>query len=1021
MRFNWLNPSWAWLVLFLALPAGAVENPQIEVEEIVLDNGMTWLLYENHDSPTVMAGWTALVGSVNERPGITGLSHFFEHMMFKGTHTIGTRDIEADLRIIEEQERVREEMRAEKAVMRARLRRGEIDDLANPESWTQRYRELSAEFDVLVQQQREIIVKDELDRIYTRNGGEFMNAGTSEDQTLYFIRIPSNRLELWAWLESDRLLNPVFREFYSERDVVFEERRMRTESTPLGKFDEAFNATFWEAHPYMWPVVGWASDIPMYTLAQAREYFATYYAPNNIIGVLAGDFEVAEVRPLLERYFGRIPRGEVDPPPVVTQEPEPVGEKRFNAEAETSPTVRIWWKGVPFVHRDMPVLDLLSDVMIGRTGRLYKGLVDGRKIANQVSAGDRRPEVRRHLHGRVHGEGRRGPGGGRGCGLRGDREAPERAGAGGGASEGQEPLQGLRLPTTLLAALHRNAAPQYAGLGDWRYINTSAERIEAVTAEDLQRAAKEYLTEGRRTVGIFLREEGAAPEDPEVAALDSTAQSMVRQALGQLEAVEDPAQLEQMIAQMQQAGGQAPPEMKPAIDLILKRAGERLEDPHHGCRRRCEVRIAMNRHALVALVLALTVGTVSAPAQEIPDHPDELTFEPIVFEPPSPEDHRHVLKNGMVVFIAEDRALPLVNISLTLPVGSWLDPEGKEGLASFTGSQMRRGGTKSLTAEELDERLDFLAAQVSTGIGATSGGASLNCLTDNLDEALALFVEMLREPRFQEDRLALAREQSLQAMKKRNDDSGDIEAREWNVLLNGEGHFTNRFTTEASLTAITRDDLVAFHRQHVHPSRMIAAVSGSFETADMLRRLEEAFADWPGTPAETPPIPDTIDPAAPGLYRIEKDVNQGRVSIGLPGVRRDHPDVYALELMVDILGRQRLHVAHHHDGALQRGPRLRRAGGDELRGVVPGTLPGHVPVEERHRGLCDRAGLRGDPQDPGRRASPPRSWRRPRAASSRPSRPASTRRPAPWRSSPRTSTPAAILDTGRPTGSASGR
>jgi zinc protease len=312
----------------------------------------------------------------------------------------------------------------------------------------------------------------------------------------------------------------------------------------------------------------------------------------------------------------------------------------------------------------------------------------------------------------------------------------------------------------------------------------------------------------------------------------------------------------------------------------------------------------MTRHAPILLALALTAA--AAPGQvppEIPARPEQLTFEPIVFEPPSPGQYRHVLRNGMVVFIAEDKALPLVNISLIIQAGSWLDPAGKEGLASFTGSQMRRGGTKSLTAEELDERLDFLAAQVSSGFGDTSGGASLNCLTDNLDESLALFVEMLREPRFQEDRLALDQEQSLQAMKKRNDDSEDIEAREWNVLLNGEDQFTNRFTTGASLEAITRDDLVDFHRKYVHPSRMIAAVSGSFDTEDMLRRLEEAFADWPGTPAEVPPIPGGIDPAAPGLYRIEKDVNQGRVSIGLPGVMRDNPDVYALELMVNILGR----------------------------------------------------------------------------------------------------------------------
>ena len=185
------------------------------------------------------------------------------------------------------------------------------------------------------------IVKDQLDQIYTTNGGEFLNASTNEDSTNYFLRLPRNRLELWAWLESDRLLNPVFREFYSERDVVFEERRLRTESTPLGKYDEAFNATFWEASPYHWPVVGWASDIPSYTLAQAKDYFATYYAPNNLTGVLVGDFKTAEVKPLLERYFGRIPRGKTEPPPVVTMEPQHLAEKRFRAEAETSPTANV--------------------------------------------------------------------------------------------------------------------------------------------------------------------------------------------------------------------------------------------------------------------------------------------------------------------------------------------------------------------------------------------------------------------------------------------------------------------------------------------------------------------------------------------------------------------------------------------------------------------------------------------------------------------------------------------------------
>jgi predicted Zn-dependent peptidase len=578
MRSRKLNvaPGAAAALVFLGALAAA-EKPQITVEEYTLPNGMRWLLYEQHDSPTVAAGWTARVGSVNERPGITGISHFFEHMMFKGTKTIGTRDIDTDLRLIEEQERIREAMRTEMEAMRERLRRGEIDDLLNPESWTERYRELDRQFDALVQKQRETIVKDQLEQIYTKNGGEFLNAFTTEDLTAYFVRVPKNKLELWAWLESDRLLFPVFREFYSERDVVFEERRLRTESTPLGKYDEEFNALFWEASPYKWPVVGWASDIPAYTLDQARQYFATYYAPNNITGALAGDFRVDEVKPLLERYFGRIPRGAVEPAPVVTLEPKQLGEKRFNAEAETSPTVRIWWKTVPFLHKDTPALDLLSDVLSGRTGRLYKGLVLGRQVANEAIAviDPRKYAGIFMLETTV-------------------KDGKEPAEAEAAVYEEVARLQNDEVPAEELQkvknafkanAYRRLSDPfaifiqlvSYDGLGDWRYINTSAERADAVTAADLQRVAREYLTRENRTVATFLRKEGAAPEDPEIAKLPPQAQAMARQATKQIEGEGDAAKLQEMVTRMQQMAAQVPAEMKPAFDLVLKRAGERLQ------------------------------------------------------------------------------------------------------------------------------------------------------------------------------------------------------------------------------------------------------------------------------------------------------------------------------------------------------------------------------------------------------------------------------------------------------------
>ena len=519
------------VVLVLDAPAHAAPAAKagIAVEEFTLPNGMRWLLFERHDAPTVSAGWVAHVGSVNEREGITGISHLFEHMMFKGTRTIGTKDIEADLRLLAEQEKVREEMRAELSKMRAAQRRGEIDDLLSPESKTPRYRELEAKFEELVQQHRQVVIKDHMDQLYTKNGAQGLNAFTSEDLTAYFITLPSNRIELWAWLESDRLLNPVFREFYSERDVVHEERRRSTEATPLGKYDEAFNALFWAASPYKWPTVGWASDLASISKAEADAYFSLYYAANNLTGVLVGDFRSAEARPLIERYFGRVPRGKVDPPEVVTDEPKQIGEKRYNAEAETSPTVRIWWHSVPFVHKDRTVADLLTDILSGRTGRLYKGLVQGREVANEVSAS---VDLKKYA-GIVKVESV-------------VKDGKDPAAVEAGIYEELERLASEPVPDTELQkvknqakanAFRRLSSPffiavqlmYYDGLGDWKWMNTYSDEVDRVTAADLQRVARAHFTRENRTVGVFLRKAGAAAveEDPELGALPAEARTRI--------------------------------------------------------------------------------------------------------------------------------------------------------------------------------------------------------------------------------------------------------------------------------------------------------------------------------------------------------------------------------------------------------------------------------------------------------------------------------------------------------------
>ena len=305
--------------------------------------------------------------------------------------------------------------------------------------------------------------------------------------------------------------------------------------------------------------------------------------------------------------------------------------------------------------------------------------------------------------------------------------------------------------------------------------------------------------------------------------------------------------------------------------------------------------------AVLLLVMPTTVQTASA--QTIPAHPRQLSFEPLEFEPPAAERHRHTLSNGVVVFVVEEHTLPLVSVSVTVRTGSYLDPEGKAGLASLTGSQMRAGGTATLSAADFDEEAAFLAAEIGSSIGGTSGRASFNSLTKDLDAALNLFFGMLRSPGFDQSRLDLAKSQTLQGMERRNDSTGSIEGREWGRLMRGDAHFSARPTTRRSIESIAREDLIAFHERYYHPGAFIFSVSGDVTPDEILPKLEAHMADWPIRTDPVAPVPEPSHELSPGVYAVEKsDVNQGRVSIGHLAIRRDNPDRYALLVMNDILG-----------------------------------------------------------------------------------------------------------------------
>ena len=311
--------------------------------------------------------------------------------------------------------------------------------------------------------------------------------------------------------------------------------------------------------------------------------------------------------------------------------------------------------------------------------------------------------------------------------------------------------------------------------------------------------------------------------------------------------------------------------------------------------------------AALAAVPASTAKRVAARSSTaagaaIPARPERLTFPPLVFEPPSAAEYRVKLASGPIAYVVPDRELPLVNIVVYVRAGQYLVPAGKEGLADLTGYMLARGGTKSKTAEELEERLAFLAAQLTSAVGETQGSVGLNLLSKDLDEGLAILRDLLTAPRFQDDKIALRKEQMLQAMKQRNDDSAAIESRERGFLSFGEEFFANRYETETSLKALTKADLEEFHRRWFHPAQFVVAASGDFDRAVLVGKLEKLFADWPFRGDTAPPVPTNTAFAKPGVYVIDKDVNQGRVSVLLPGIRRDDPDSFPVLVMNDVLG-----------------------------------------------------------------------------------------------------------------------
>ena len=488
-------------IAFLTLLGGAAVSAfdfselENKVTERTLENGLKIIVMERHEAPVATFVTWANVGSVDDPKGYTGLAHMFEHMAFKGTTTLGSKDIDEELKLIAVEDSLFMELRAARNM-------GRLADSA-------KVQELTVAYEQAREASYQLVAPNAFGEAISRAGGEGLNAGTLSDGTVYFISLPSNKVELWMAMESERFLNPVLREMYKERDVVAEERRMRTESNPFGRVLEEFIALAYKAHPYGISGIGHMSDIQNYSRQEARAYFEKYYGPSNLTVAIAGDVKPKDVFKLAEKYWGRIPYRPA-PQRITTVEPEQLGERREVMEDPAQPIYVVGWHIPESTHPDRPAIDAMLDhVAEGRTSLLYKNLIKEKKIAVQVASlpsmfvGEKYPTMAMFFAMPSQGHNNYE------CEteilseiekmktdlLTSDELEKIKASAKaefitGGFGGGLASNMGMAIQLAIYDVFW----------GDWREMFKELDRINAVTPEDIQRVAQQYFTTKNRVV-----------------------------------------------------------------------------------------------------------------------------------------------------------------------------------------------------------------------------------------------------------------------------------------------------------------------------------------------------------------------------------------------------------------------------------------------------------------------------------------------------------------------------------------
>ncbi|HEY1659751.1 MAG TPA: pitrilysin family protein [Candidatus Sulfotelmatobacter sp.] len=520
------------LILILAAIAAAQDVASFEKRITVkkLPNGLTLLICERPEAPVFSFFTMVDAGSAQDPMNKTGLAHMFEHMAFKGTDKVGTTDYAAEKVALAKVETAYAAYIAERD-----------KEVGRDEA---KLKQLEKAWQDATTAANKYVVPNQFGKIVEQNGGQDLNAFTDYDETGYHYSLPANRLQLWAYLESERFLHPVMREFYKERNVVIEERRLRTDSNPIGRLLEQFNAEAFEAHPYHRPTVGWMSDLNSFSATDAQHFFDHYYVPANMVVAVAGEIKASEAMPILEKYFGRLPMSH-KPDETTTVEPPQNSERRVELMEKTQPLYIEGYHRPDYRSKDDAVYGAITDLMSeGRTSRLYRSLVRDKKIASFSAGfsglpgtkyphlfafyafplpGHTTKEVADAIHAEI------------------DRLKKE------DISDDELKMIKTRAKANLIRSLGDNEglanqlAVYQTRYGDWRELFGSVDRIDKVTKADIRRVANETFNETNRTVGV-IETVGGTPSGDGAGQEQSNDQSSNRDSHNETSSVQGGAQ-----------------------------------------------------------------------------------------------------------------------------------------------------------------------------------------------------------------------------------------------------------------------------------------------------------------------------------------------------------------------------------------------------------------------------------------------------------------------------------------------